>query len=166
MTSILFAPHGDDETLFAFYTLLRYRPHVVVVLTSGATRFFETQAAAKVAGVTVEQWGHPEHAPDWARIRRQVHEAVSGFDRIMGPAFEVGGHEHHNGVAGVLDDYEDVRSYLTYRRGHGRSSGGVEVVPTQDERELKRQALDCYKSQLADPATAPWFGDDQREFVL
>jgi NAD(P)-dependent dehydrogenase (short-subunit alcohol dehydrogenase family) len=51
-------------------------------------------------------------------------------------------------------------------RGHGRTETPNEIIPTAEERILKDVALACYQSQAEWPPTAPWFGDDQREFVL
>lgn len=32
--NLLFAPHADDETLFAAYTVLRFSPHVIICCPS------------------------------------------------------------------------------------------------------------------------------------
>lgn len=161
MTALLFAPHGDDETLFAFYQLLRYRPHVVICLYSDSTRVRETVCAMKHVGCSFEQWDSPESNPDWRRIADQIRKVL---DRerptvVIAPAWEEGGHEHHNAVADAFsaDDAETVIRYLTYRRGHGRSRNGTEVVADKYERDLKLAALQCYQSQWENPATAPWF---------
>ncbi len=176
MSAILFAPHNDDETLFTFYNLLRYKPDVVIVLRShrefamGGPTYVEREAetgfAMRLAGVDWEQWRYADDNPDWDGIEREIRRTVGAYDTIIAPAYEVGGHEDHNGVAEILNVYEgNVIRYLSYVRGHGRSEG-VEVVPTPEEAALKAQALACYPSQAAYPPTAPWFGPDQREFTL
>ncbi len=177
MNAILFSPHNDDETLFAFYTLLTYKPKVVVVLRSfkeesmggppWQVREDETRCAMKVAGCEYEQWEYSDLDPNWWAIQGQMKLAAIGYDIVIGPAFELDGHEHHNGIAVTLRDMRWQRSftYLTYRRGHGRSDGGFQIPATAEEIELKRQALNCYQSQIEYAPTAPWFGDDQREFV-
>jgi len=179
MTAILFAPHNDDETLFAFYTLLRRAPRVVVVLRSfkeeslgGPTwqeREAETECAMRCADVTWEQWEFSDLDPEWGTIVTKMGQAIAPHEIVIAPAFEEGGHDHHNAVAYIakqLARHRELFAYTTYVRGQGRSEHATEIVPTRDEAEWKRVALACYASQIAYPPTAPWFGDDQREFVL
>jgi LmbE family N-acetylglucosaminyl deacetylase len=177
MNAVLFAPHGDDETLFAFSQVIRHRPKVIVVLRSmneelqgGPTwreREHETELAMAVAKVEWEQWPFYDNAPDWHMIRERIHDYCDFADTVIGPAWEIGGHEQHNEVADIIRRYRsDYIAYTSYVRGHGRTETDNEVMPTPDERLLKDVALACYASQKAWPPTAPWFGDDQREFVL
>lgn len=172
---------SDDETLFAFYTLLRYAPHVVVVLRSfkeeqlggptWAEREAETDCAMASAGMHWEQWAFSDLRPDWNTIAGKIDRAVIDHhhDVVIAPAYEEGGHEHHNALAiiakNVARDAELI-SYTTYVRGQGRSEHATEITPTTDEEIWKRAALACYESQIAYEPTAPWFGHDQREFVL
>lgn len=176
MSAILFAPHNDDETLFAFYQCVRLQPHVLVVLRSfkqaafenGPTydvREAETRCAMELAGVPLyEQWDHSDLAPDWLRIGRLIEEllAVEAPDVVVAPAWEYGGHDHHNAVANIVSRIRPgAIRYLTYKRCEGRSMSGREVVSTDDERDLKIEALGCYESQENLPSTAPWFLTDQ-----
>ncbi len=171
----------DDETLFAFYQLLRLKPVVIVVLRShvehrqgGPTfevREAETDCAMNVAGVEWEQWRYPDDDPDWRTVDREMRTAAFDADLVIAPAMEDGGHEHHNAIAAIArlmcaQTRIPLSQYLTYQRGHGRSDHGIPVEPTLAEWELKQQALACYASQAAFGPTAPWFGEDQREFVL
>jgi LmbE family N-acetylglucosaminyl deacetylase len=177
VSAVLFAPHNDDETLFAFHTLTRTQAHVIVVLRSFAeaknggptfeTREAETACAMRVAGATWEQWHYPDDNPDWKDIGVRMVAVMAEYDSVIAPAFEEGGHEHHNELAKVAlwHERDKLTSYLTYKRGHGRSEG-VKVEPTLFEREQKKIALSCYQSQIEYEPTAYWFGDDQREFVL
>lgn len=178
MSAVLFSPHNDDETLFAFYQILRHHPKVIICLRShkeelmgGPTyqvREHETELAMKVAGVEWEQWEYLDTDPDWGEIIRRINETVTDDMIVFGPAWEHGGHEQHNDLATVLETWLErgvLVQYLTYKRGHGRSESANEVVPTADERILKDVALACYQSQKDFPPTAPWFGDDQREFL-
>src|SRR4051812_4895798 len=112
LTAILFSPHNDDETLFSFYQCLRWQPHVVVVLRSykqaaledGPTydvREAETRCAMELAGVPVyEQWDHSDLAPDWLEIAQRIEGllASSNPKTVIAPAWEIGGHDHHNAV--------------------------------------------------------------------
>lgn len=178
MSAVLFASHNDDEVLWTFYNLLRYKPHVIIVLRSyieaaqGGPHFVrreaETAAAMRIARVTWEQWDHPDIDPDFEVIGRQMVTAIhEGIDTVIAPAYEEGGHEHHNEIALLAQRLNlDLVQYLSYVRSHGRSTGGTEIVPTLFEREQKKIALRCYQSQIDYEPTAPWFGVDQREFVL
>ncbi len=181
VTAILFSPHNDDEVLWTFYNLLRYKPKVVVVyrsfkeaLSGGPTyveREAETGFAMRVAGVEWEQWEYPDTANVAFSPGRHLVSEAKKHDVVIVPAWEDGGHEQHNAVADALHDHwlkpykGTVIRYLSYVRGHGRSEG-VEIVPTDEERALKAKALVCYPSQANYAPTAPWFGPDQREFVL
>ncbi len=162
--------------MFTFYNLLRHKPKVVVVYRSfkeaqnggpkHPVREAETDAAMRVAGVEWEQWEYRDNTDGYLHAR-DIHAAIRGYDLVIGPAYEPEGHEQHNAVARILDSYKDdsMIRYLTYERGHGRTEG-TEIVPTDEERALKAQALACYPSQAAYGPTAYWFGSDQREFVL
>ncbi len=182
MSTVLFSPHNDDETLFAFYTMRRHEATLVVVLRSmrqelqqrGPTyrmREAETQCAVTIAGASgYVQWAHTDDAPDWHEIERAItgYLAFAKPDVVIAPAWEEGGHEDHNGLAIIFDTLvmqAELVRYLTYKRGHGRSEDGIEVVPSPAEKAAKMAALRCYRSQRAHPQTAPWFGPDQREFI-
>lgn len=179
MSALLLAPHNDDETLFAFHTLTRSQAHVVVVLRSyveaerGGPGFLEredeTHCAMTVAGASWKQWTYPDNAPNWIEIESRIRAVAEDYDVLIAPAWEAGGHEHHNEIARIASKIrggDELIRYLTYVRGQSRSTSGREVVPSVFEREQKRVALSCYQSQIAYTPTAPWFGDDQREFVL
>ncbi len=186
MSAVLFSPHNDDETLFAFYSMVRHQAELVVCLRSMRQQRFqdgpiyqrreiETLCASKVAGVSYVQWiAFYDDDPPWELVAEFVASYIDGSEPelVIAPAWEEGGHEDHNGLAAIIDELYESRSfaqlrYLTYRRGHGRSESDVEIVPTPGERAQKAAALRCYRSQLAHPPTEPWFraGSDQREFI-
>lgn len=167
--------------MFAFFQLLRHKPKVIVVLRSfrewleqgGPTyevRERETECAVVVtAGCEYEQWVFPDNAQSWPEVATKIEDTLrrSQPDVVIAPAWELGGHEDHNTIANIVDGAlatvvkglkrpTDVR-YLTYRRGHGRSTDGVQVEATDEWAALKQRALDCYVSQAAHPPTAPWF---------
>lgn len=163
MSAILFAPHADDESLFAFYQLIRTQADVLLVLDPGDQRRAEFAAAMGIAGVPPERWTWNNVDPTdrfWAEAAAELCRLafLRGYDTIIAPAYEDGGHEHHNAVAKVAEALAPPRliRYLTYRRGYGRSRG-VEVIADKAERDLKLAALQCYQSQWEDPKTAPWF---------
>jgi LmbE family N-acetylglucosaminyl deacetylase len=171
--AVFFSPHNDDETLFAFYQVLRHKPNVIVVLRSYKqwvsqngpsyeVREAETTAAMGIADVGWRQWPWSDHEPLWDSIA----ESIRGELRerkpkvVIAPAWEMGGHEDHNAVAsivaGIEGDWELIR-YLTYERGYGRSHKGTPVKGTEEEEALKLKALLCYDSQIRHSQTRAWF---------
>lgn len=175
MRSLLLAPHSDDETLFASYLILRHKPTVTVCLRSpgelGVSRFRETRAAMRILGdPEVETWPYRETQPLPRDFYELLFRRAEEYDHCFAPAVEEGGHEHHNEVGrlalAVFGEHRVTR-YLTYTRHGGRSREGTLVEPEPEWVALKLAALACYRSQIDDPATRPWFYDlvDLREWV-
>ena len=188
---LLLAPHNDDETLFAAYTIQRYQPHVAIVLrperqadlpaeiraTSG-TRRSETERAMRHFGylpvgllapwltATWEQWStSSDIAPKFGEIvdEMRTFDRLHNPDHVWAPAIEEGGHEQHNLVGeAALEVFgaEHVTGYMTYRRGFGRSTSELEVLPRgADDVAAKLHAMAEYRSQIALASTRPWFTD-------
>lgn len=181
MTALLLDPHGDDGALFAAFTILKHQPTVIVCLRSqlqerrGGPTYQEREAEtarafAELGTFAWEQWTVPDDKPDWAAVKRLVESARDLLepDTVYAPAWEAGGHDHHNAVAEITADVfgpEPVISYLTYVRGSGRSDHGTEVVPEPEWIIRKHRALACFESQIREPSTRPWFMDGLREWV-
>jgi LmbE family N-acetylglucosaminyl deacetylase len=181
MNAVLFAPHNDDETLFAFYSMLKYRPIVVVVLRSfkqnvqqngphWKVREAETQAVMEMIGLEHVQWTYDDMRPDWPRISDAIADVIDQFDVVIAPADELGGHEDHCAVASICGGLTDSSGqelirYLTYQCGYGRSTQGVPVPHTPEEELLKLQALGLYRSQMEHPATCAWFPGGEYEML-
>jgi LmbE family N-acetylglucosaminyl deacetylase len=178
VTTLLLAPHNDDEALFASYLLLRHRPHVVVCLRShvqeqrgyGITaleREAETDCALTKLGVGWEQWPYLDSRPDWAAIRKRIRELAAGYDHVFAPAPEQDGHEQHTRIGEIASEVcgGKVTHYLTYTRGGGRSTWGVPVQAAPGWDWVKRDALACYESQAAHPSTAAHFTGPIGEYV-
>lgn len=181
MTTLLLAPHADDETLFAAYTCMRSQAHVIVCMqdqnfATRAQRSEEMATAVRIMGCTHHEWPMTEDAPNWDKARdwlsswNSTQFLQSKPDKVWVPAWHPEGHEQHNKVNELAREVfgEDVLgTYLTYApRGH-RQRDGVEVVPTTDEIHLKLRALACYRTQIDQLPTRPWFFDllDLREWV-
>jgi LmbE family N-acetylglucosaminyl deacetylase len=156
---LLVAPHADDECLFACYQLIRLKAKVLVCLDSGLIRCLEMEDAMDVLGRDWSMLRVPEEKPDWMAVREGIASEVRQAGTVIAPAFEEGGHEHHNQVARIVNSFghTHIIRYLTYRRGQGRSQDGIEIDGSMVERDLKLAALQCYQSQWIDPDTAPWF---------
>jgi LmbE family N-acetylglucosaminyl deacetylase len=168
---------SDDETLFATFTCLRHRPHVLVVLKSqlqedrgtgitARTREMETGRAMEILGCTWRQWPYPDSDPDWNEIEDRLQVAGRDYDHCFAPAFEDVGHEQHNQVAELARHIFDgrVTHYLTYRRGPGRTPG-TRATFMPHWPVLKLRALACYESQIAEPSTRDWFLGEQWEYL-
>lgn len=185
MTDLLLAPHNDDEVLWTTWTLLRHDPLVVVCFAShlqelrgtGITarqRTAETVEALSVLGITrFDQWEYADSlAADAALeiLKQPMRELAAEHPdaTVWAPAVEDNGHDQHNVVGNLaytMWPQNQVRPYLTYRRGSGRTVG-AEVPFEPDWPALKLQALACYRTQIAEPSTAYWFIDSGlREYV-
>jgi LmbE family N-acetylglucosaminyl deacetylase len=185
LTALLLAPHNDDETLFAFFTLCRERPHVVVCLQSrkqesesypgGYISAGERETETDLVMSLLEllpwtQLSHQDISPDWRAVEESLIREKLRHDptTVFAPAIEEGGHEQHNEIGRIalrVFGADNVVPYLTYTQNRIRSTGR-EVVPEPDWIRLKFQALACYESQIRSPATRKWFIDDPiREYV-
>ena len=166
-SKIFISPHNDDEVLFGAYTIMREKPLVVIVTDSyiqqergdeatAEQRIQETKDAMKILGAEVKFL----HIPDKDFTETDLFYKLGGkkFDWVYAPAIEKGGNPIHNAVGGVADEiYYNVEHYMTYVAGNDKTQGVVLVIPSKEERELKRKALECYKSQMTIPTCANFF---------
>lgn len=164
---ILLSPHNDDETLFAAYTLMREKP-LVIICTDGfiqgqrgdpitaEQRRRETLAAMEILGCSVMFLG----IPDTHITEDGLSYHLKGLKRdltIYAPAIQ-GGNWQHDLVGKFADKmFDNVIHYTTYTKTILWTQGKTEIVPTQEEIEIKNRALDCYQSQINLGATAPHF---------
>lgn len=187
MTDVLLAPHSDDEVLFATFTLLRHRPHVIICLADArdpARRELESAAALEVLGLPrPTQWPYPESPVPWAQVRNAIDMLPLEFDNCYAPEprWERNGNPdrkwpvpgdpgvwHHDAIGQLaLDAFgpERCTRYLTYTRWGGRDTDGNPVEPPAEWVEAKLLALACYRSQIANAAARPHFLDRQHEYV-
>lgn len=166
--TIFLAPHNDDEALFGAYTLMRTKPLVIVCTDSyiqpqrgdlGCTaeiRRQETINAMKLLGCPVVFLG----IKDTELTEENLKERLQFLhpDTVYAPAFQ-GGNAQHDIVNKVARELfgRNVEQYTTYTKTELWTKGSWEVEPTEKEKQLKNQALDCYKSQINLAATAPHF---------
>lgn len=187
---VLLAPHNDDETLFAAYTLMRRRPHVVVCTRAAGSYYArerETQEAVyRLTGAeTYEQWTYDAGDPRWKWMAGSIRTLADEYEHVWAPAplGETNGHEpgtnpppgwgvlQHDRIGELAAEAfgpERTRHYCLYTRWHGRDQRGTEIEPTAQEIARKLDALGQYESQMRDPSTRPWFYEqlDMREWVL
>ncbi len=173
MSATLFlAPHNDDESLFGAFTILRFSPDVATVFKSAKQspavtadeRELETAIALEALGdPRWMQWPILDTTPA-AQARKAVQSILetqrTTYAHVFAPAPIVGGHEQHSLVGDValkVFGDERVTLYHTYRRGEGRTTSPWEVPFEPSWPMGKLLALAAYGSQIAHPATAPWF---------
>lgn len=157
MTSLVISPHSDDEGLFCAYTIMREKPSVLVV-TDGyqhhrkfgiplQARKKESIAACALMGVEVDFLG----LSDENLKEEELIVALEGYtaDKIYAPALQ-GGNPDHDLVHKVAKKKwgNKVSYYSTYTKKDLTPTGKIEVIPTEDEKKLKRLALSCYESQI------------------
>jgi len=168
---IFLSVHNDDESLFGAYTLLRRKPLVVIVTTShiqpnrgeigcdAYTRNKETINAMDIAECPIVFLG----IKDTELTEEILRKRLKGFnpETIYIPAYHENGNEQHNLVNKValeLFGRKKCEQYCSYVKGDFNIvKGSWEVKPIHNEMEIKNKMLDCYKSQINLPATAPHF---------
>lgn len=185
MRKVLFAPHNDDEALFASYSILKHRLHVIVCLYENEERTRESLKAMRSLGTTLEQWQIKARNPKrWNMIEERMRLIKSDYEHVFAPRpeFEANGHsvdDPSSAAFGILDhDWvgelalrvwgpERTTFYQTYRRWEGRMREGREVVPETGWTARKLRALSYYKTQHDLPSTVSWFTQpDLREWIV
>lgn len=163
---LLLAPHFDDETLFSAFVCLRERP-LVLFCFDGAPRHGsfdvrrgEAQEATRILGC---------EALALRETPETLEERLSVFDasHVWAPLPEEGGNSDHNLVGEIAGRLWPgrVTFYATYTES-GRTTIGAPVPADPDWVALKREALACYQSQSANPATKSHFERGLDEYEL
>lgn len=169
-TTLLFAPHADDETLFASHALLALQPMVVICYPSErdygdtAVRTEESRRAAAIFGAgPVEQW-HGGTVDELAAQMRALDEALRPA-RVWAPALPCS-HPHHVAVAEAAAQVfgDRVVRYHTYV-GLEKTRQGVRVPIEGRAAELKRQALACYETQRTHPRACVFYDESRFELA-
>lgn len=168
MRGTLFAPHNDDECLFAAFTVLRYRPRVVVCFPSvddygdSAVREQETRAAMGMLGAgPIEQWDGHDLEQRMLDFDERVHPV-----QVWAPSAETS-HPDHLAVCQAADVVfgDRVTHYQTYQDGQKVRLG--QVVPFEPVWVgQKLRALSCYQSQITHERANQFFCQDLYEYVV
>jgi LmbE family N-acetylglucosaminyl deacetylase len=161
---ILLSPHPDDETLFAAFTILREKPLVVVVTyptlqgNNGDERLLESYKAMKILGAPVCFLGIKEDALTEENLREKLQVFThTEIDVAYIPEYEEGGNPHHNLVNKIgREMFGNTKNYKTYTDLNDRTIGR-EIIPTSEELELKKLAMNCYVTQKQNANTAHYF---------
>jgi glycosyltransferase involved in cell wall biosynthesis/LmbE family N-acetylglucosaminyl deacetylase len=171
----LFSPHNDDETLFAAFTILRFRPRVVVCFESvrdyGDPRVRENEtreAMTVLGGGAVEQWACRTGIGS-AHVGELV-EQMQAFDarahpiRVWAPSREAS-HPDHVAVAEAAALVFDgrVRHFHTYDAG-GKVRRGKPVEYEVEWIEQKHRALLRYETQIKHARAHTFFAWDLPEY--
>ena len=157
---IFISPHPDDETLFGAYTIMRFKPLVLMVThpteqgDNGNERLLETYEAMRILGSPVCFLGIPENELNEENLTKALFRFKDEFAFI--PDLD-GGHPHHDLIHNVCKDMFPVHeTYKTYGKGETRAIG-KEIIPTDKELEFKIEAMKCYKTQIENPLTNHYF---------
>ena len=161
---VFLSPHSDDEILFGAYTIMREKPLVVIVThatmqgDNGDERAMESYRAMKMLGASVMFLGIDEDKlTEMTLFEKLVFLNEADSLKIWVPEYEEDGNPHHNLVNRVARQmFPEVKTYKTYTGLEDRTVG-EEVIPTEDELALKKQAMQCYRTQIENPNTVHYF---------
>lgn len=159
---IFFSPHPDDEALFGSYIIQRLKPRVIVC-TDGTThekkfgisvntRRLESIEAMDIFGVRVEFLGIPEDELTHENLREKLSTYYTLQDYKIGKVFapkKQGGQPQHDIVSDVIVEmFPQTIFYSTYSKASLLPTGEMAILPTEEEKKLKDQALSRYVTQL------------------
>ena len=162
---ILLAPHADDETLFAAYTLIREKP-LVVLCYPGAPRHGDFQTRLTEFTAAMEVLDCP-----WVSLAGydllEVALRKMTPEHVYAPLPEEGGNDDHNYIGELAARLwpGNVEFYTTYTPGE-RTTTGYPVPFEESWLDLKRKALDCYKSQQTNRGTREHFVRPLDEYLV
>jgi len=152
MLEVVLSPHNDDECLYVAYTIMRYKPLVIVVTDSyrqginAEVRRQESIEAMKLLGAPVVFLG----IKDIDLTEEVLTERVKSLqpDILYAPAIQHG-HKDHDIVGKVAQKLfpEKLRQYSTYSNKSWFIEEGNVVEPTKAEIHLKNEALSKYPTQ-------------------
>lgn len=180
--TLLISPHNDDESLFCAYTIMREKPLVLIITDAyiqhnrgekgcdAITRWNESVKAMDILGAPLMRVGIKDYELDYHFLCNFFKASFGNFDKIYIPALQ-GGNPHHDIVSRACYAVfgHKVQAYSTYAPGQFFTKGNIEIVPTEEEFELKKKALECYTSQINLPATKGHFEAvlaDKKEYLM
>lgn len=166
---LFLSPHQDDSVLFSSYTLLREKPCVVSITHStlqgdnGYERILEEYKAMRILGVPIMFLGIDEDKLTDSILYDELYPLYTE-DVVYIPEYEVNGNPQHNIVNRVAKNiFPNIKEYKTYTGLEDRTIG-KEIIPTDEELELKKKAMACYTTQINNPNTSHYF-NTTKEYV-
>lgn len=165
--AVLFAPHNDDEALFAAFSILRYRPRVFVCYPSRGDygdpveRSRESGAALAILGAgRPTQWQGGDLVAQMRAVDREL-----GPTLVLAPSPRAS-HPDHVAVAEAAATVfgDRVRRFHTYDSA-GKVRDGSLVPHEPGWAALKARALACYRTQIDHPRARVFFDWDLAEYL-
>jgi len=158
---LFLSPHPDDECLFGAYTIMRERPLVVIVThptlqgNNGYERLLESYRAMRLLNAPVCFLGIDEHNLNENNLFSKL---ISLYTEniVYVPELEDGNPQHNLVNLVASDIFPNIRTYKTYTGLEDRSIGR-EIIPTNEELELKKKTMACYKTQIENRDTKHYF---------
>lgn len=161
MAKYFISPHSDD-IIFATYTILREKPIVVTVTHStmqgdnGFERVLEDYKASKILNVPIMFLGIDEDELTDSILYDKL-SLLETEDIVYIPEYQEDGNPQHNTVNRVAKNiFPNIKTYKTYSGLEDRTIG-KEIIPTEEELEIKKQVMACYKTQIENPMTSHYF---------
>lgn len=165
MLKYFISPHSDD-IIFATYTILREKPIVITVTHStlqgdnGFERVLEDYKASKILNVPIMFLGIDEDELTDLILYDKLYKLKTD-DIVYIPEYQENGNPQHNLVNRVAKNiFPNIREYKTYSGLEDRTTG-AEIIPTEEELELKKKAMECYRTQIENPMTAHYFNSNK-----
>lgn len=157
--SVLFEPHADDSVLFAAFSLIRYRPRIVTCCPSSGdygdtdVRHQETVAAAGVLGAgPCEQWDGLDLVAKMRALDARIRPT-----RVFAPSLDTSHPDHVAVAVAAASVFGDrLTRYQTYDAS-GKVRAGTPVPFEPGWPDLKRRALECYRTQVEHPRAQVFF---------
>lgn len=167
--ALLLSPHADDEVLFAAFTVIRYRPDVVICCPSvrdyGSTaeRHWESQNAGNILhAASVEQWAYEsEDELAWRLISL---DQARHRPLVFAPSEDCS-HPDHRMVGSAAARVFGGRLFRfhTYN-ATGKVRRGTQVAFEPAWVQLKLRALAMFTTQLEHPRAHKFFMEDLHEY--
>lgn len=188
MRALLLSPHHDDETLFASFLCIRYKPMVIVCFGRSEANGVETSVRTAETHAALGHLIGPSSWREWplSDVSTTAEEleawmiglrdpaGADDWDIVFAPAVEPRrrpkghGHPQHDLVGRLAKSvFEDVelRHYLTYTTPPlYRSRWGEEIEYEPEWLFRKHAALACYRSQAA-TLSYRHFAEDMKEYL-
>jgi LmbE family N-acetylglucosaminyl deacetylase len=175
--NLLLSPHNDDEVLFAAFTVIREKPHVVVCFRGAdgfgdpGVREDESRAAVAILGASAfKQWDLASCTDEAMRAYFVEFDNGGRYDRVYAPDL-ICTHREHLQVARCAADvfHGRLTTYHTYVHPRGdawpvRVTSDRLVPYSPEDVALKLRALQCYATQIMHPRICDLFLQPQFEY--